>query len=454
MLNITSIRDRVDALPSTPEVSAAPCRREALFALAAMFGLGARTLMGAPVPAERKERTGRVILPSVPEEQESPEVLAWVEKHLPGISKEKMRKLLAHLDDDDFETREAASEELAKQGTASAPAVWPLPYLRASPGDKRSPEVQHRIGKFLAKQNHPTRIPPIKGTAQEIIAILAQHGRANILTHPGAEKQIATLLMEQVMEVPKDRNSFFEILEAATSGAGVAWKIVEGNIVLSRGPGKLDAREMLVDGPLALIRNREQSKEKDAPVAYTLVMEPQRGRVVALNDTATIGGDFGPSVITAEPSGEPAWKKSYGVQPALRTVHRRESPGKHCTLGVSMATSVSDRIVPIDGTPVDLGCQRLTVIQKDGRILLSQHIWADWPWCQSPLAADMMGWLMTTGNQVVLLNADGKPIPASRRTHSIQERIVTAEYLAPETVAVWVRGPATVTTQDVAFRKK
>jgi hypothetical protein len=71
------------------------------------------------------------------------------EKPRGPLDRKKARKWIAELDDDSFETREAASRELEKLGAAARP------LLRATLKGRPSPEVRHRINALLAKlQGH------------------------------------------------------------------------------------------------------------------------------------------------------------------------------------------------------------------------------------------------------------------------------------------------------------
>ena len=80
---------------------------------------------------------------------------------------QRIARLLADLDDDEFTVRENASEELAKLGVSVLPALQKA--LAAEP----SPEVRYRVETLLKKLSTPT---PERLRLQRAVMVLEQIG--------------------------------------------------------------------------------------------------------------------------------------------------------------------------------------------------------------------------------------------------------------------------------------
>jgi len=121
---------------------------------------------------------------------------------IPAEDPERVRKWVGQLDDDDFETREKASEELGKLGKVAEAFLRPV--LAGEP----SQEMRRRIEKLLESAKSPSSLPPDCQRAQKALEVL------ELLNSPASRQVLASLAQAKAdLWVGREANAAFERCE-------------------------------------------------------------------------------------------------------------------------------------------------------------------------------------------------------------------------------------------------
>lgn len=464
----TLLRTHENALAPAPADTAwATVQTAARGAAIVVWGMlmQAQTLHAAPVPVDTGKPKPALKTPAervesdVSAEASRPEITAWLKKHHPDCTPELIQKLIADLDEDDFDTREKAQEALLAWVKKLAPAVCPLPHAfpAYSGGEAYSLEQRHRMARIhKAVDALPSRIPPQKLAAVEAVALLTAHTRNVIVIDPAGTEAVHKKLRDAgIVEIAPERNSFFESVGTICDKAGLHWRIDGMRVVLCDGEGTCDNMPLGVSGRYALLRDKA-SKEK-AP-RYTVVGEPAWRRVVHMSEACADEGDTDVAFST---TGMGPWANPYpgSVQPALAVCKKLDAAkGGKITLRMSAASSPFRRVLPLGGAlEHQVGGQHLSPVRKQGErggwiIDDKRIIWKDWNWSSSPWPADMQGWLLGAATHQTPLDAKRRPLTPIITGRKIDQRTLTTTMaLTEEPEWLGVEGFGGITEETAIF---
>lgn len=422
----------------------------------------AQTLDAAPVPPPSK--TPSTLKASTPQVEadsgvrETPEaIVTWLKKHHPDCTPERIQKLIADLDDDDFDTRERAEDALIDWTKKLAPHVSPLPAFPVYGGGSYSVEQLHRLSRVRkATGNNASRLPPQKLAAKDALTLLTAHSRNVITISPADAKVIAQKLAAVGdIEIAPKKNSFYEIVGTVCDKAGLHWRLDGMDLVLCDGDGTFENAPLSVSGHYALLR--EKPVKEKAP-GFVLVAEPAWGRVTRINEACSGPGPCSANVATSRDLGP--WTNPYPQCAKLQLslgMDLNAEKGGRITMKFNSAVSPFRCRVPLapDMKHV-IGAQTLRPVkQADGKswsVKSPRAIWQDWNWSSSPWDADMQGWLLGAASRQTLLDADGRPIPSTVAGRSIEQRtVITTLSADQEPVAILVEGFGDLSEQTATF---